>query len=272
MAHVLAERFVFKVRGDCQASIVEANDGSFYILKLANKGNPNLFFNEAFGSQLIGYFHLPMATWMPVLLTDAFIDSNPALWPVGGKYGGRPAAGLHFGSKLVTTKCGIGTYQLIPSTWLSRVTNSEDFIRVLAIDIWSNHCDRRQAIFTSVGQKLHATFIDNGHMFGGPQGTDLSCPRRTMIHDLQLYRDRSMEKILEVWRKRISGVSERTLRSFLESIPGEWYTEYMAGKVIADLLSRRSKLQVLFREAAGVLRTGSSMIVDEFVNSLEPKA
>jgi hypothetical protein len=272
MKHVEAKRFLYKVRGECQAFIVEAQDSSFYILKLANNSNPNLLFNEAFGSQLIAHFQLPMASWMPVLLTDAFIDSNRELWPEGEQSAKRPSAGFHFGSKLITSKHGAGAFQLIPSSWLSRVVNAEDFVRVLAIDLWANHCDRRQAIFTVMGQKLHATFIDNGHMFGGPAGLDQTCPRRAMIYNLRLYQGFPMEQILEACRQQIDDVSERALQTFLESIPREWDSDGLAQKVITQLLLRRAKLPSLFRETSEVLRTGSSAVVNQFVNSIEARS
>lgn len=269
--HAQAKRFIYKVRGECQSSIVELADGSLCILKLASEDKPNLFFNEAFGSELMRHFHLPIAEWAPIVVTNEFIDSAPELWRVGDKRSVRPPEGLHFGSKLVTSKSGIGTYQIIPSNWFSKVENAEDFVRALAIDIWANHCDRRQAIFASIGQTLHATFIDNGHLFGGPQGTDLTCPRRTMIHDLRMYRELPVEEILESWRLRIVGMNEHTLRSLLRRIPAAWYTEPIAGKVIEGLLSRRSKLTALFSEAVQIVRAGYSVAFDQFLSAIEPR-
>lgn len=272
MKHLEAKKFVYKVRGDCQASIVETDDGSFYILKLAGENRPNLLFNEAFGAQLIRYFRLPVADWAPVNLTSDFIDSNSELWPTEGGYRGKPQQGLHFGSRLVTPRRGIGAFQIIPSSWLPRVINAGDFARILAIDLWTNHCDRRQAIFAASGANLHATFIDNGNMFGGTDGKDSTCPRRTLMHDLRMYRTLPVEKTLEEWRHKICKVSEHTLRSFLEVIPSPWYSSEMADRVVTELLSRRAKLASLYAEAIEVLRADPGAAFHQFVCSIESRA
>lgn len=260
------------MRGMCQSSIVEASDGHLYVLKLAGEQVPNLLFNESFGRELLGHFGLPAPQWKPIVVTDEFIESHPDFWFETARRRRRPVAGLHFGSRLVSSKGAVGAFQVIPSSWMARVRNREDFVGALAVDIWANHCDRRQAIFTVAGEGVHAKFIDNGEMFGGSHGRDLTCPRRTMMYDLRIYQGLPVEDLLRGWRDRIVGMSAPALSSLLGGVPAEWYTLEAAERVLAGLLLRRAKLASLFGEAVEILREGSSTHIDQFVSSIESRA
>lgn len=269
MGHIRVTRFFYKVRGACQAPLVEGSDGSLYVLKLSGPHGPNLLFNEAFGSELLRYFGLPSAAWIPLRLDDAFIESHPAMWLKTGRHSRRPAPGLHFGSCLVSPKRGVGAYQIIPSSWVQRVKNRSKFIGALAIDIWSNHCDRRQAIYTKSGEALNATFIDNGHMFGGPAGNDITCPRRCMNFDLSLYRDLRVQQTLERWRKRILNVALTDIRKLSSQLPSEWCAPELVDCTMASLQARRQQLGALFGEADAIIRDHWSLESQSFVKSLE---
>jgi hypothetical protein len=157
MRHVRVTTSYYKLRGTCQASIVEASDGFLYILKIAGAHMPNLLFNEAFGTELLRHFGLPAAAWRPLELDNNFIEAHPEMWFKSGRHPRRPIAGLHFGSRLISSKRSVGAYQIIPSSWMPRVKNRSKFVGALAVDIWSNHCDRRQAIYTRSGKSLEAT-------------------------------------------------------------------------------------------------------------------
>lgn len=271
MGHVRVTKFHYKLGGFCQSSIVESSDGSLYVLKMSGAHMHNLLFNEAFGTELLRYFGLPVADWIPLQVEDEFIQLHPKMWLKTGHHGRRPISGLHFGSRLVSPRRGAGAFQIIPSSWVPRVKNRNQFIGALAIDIWTNHCDRRQAIFTRSGENLKATFIDNGHMFGGLTGDQITSPRRCMNFDLSIYRGLEIGQVLECWRRRIMAVDLTKIHGLSNTLPSEWRTREVVASTMASLEARRQKLEVLFREAEVIIHDHDSLESKEFVNSLAPR-
>lgn len=270
MVHVKVTTYYYKLRGFCQPSIVEGSDGFLYVLKIGGTHAPNLLFNEAFGAELLRHFDLPAAEWLPLELEEKFIEAHPEMWFKPGRHGRRPLGGLHFGSRLVSSRGNAGAYQIIPSSWISRVKNRTHFIGALALDIWANHCDRRQAIYTPSGKHLKATFIDNSHMFGGLTGGEITCPRRCMSFDLTVYKELQIRRTLERWRERIVALDLGDVRSLSKAIPTEWYTPDLIERTLESLRLRRQKLGSLFREVEGIISQPSSLGSREFVNSLDP--
>lgn len=270
MGHIKVTKFHYKLRGYCQSSVVEASDGLLYVLKTSGDNVPNLLFNEAFGAELFRFFELPAAKWIPLQLDDEFIQSNPEMWFKNGHHELRPVSGLHFGSRLVSPKRGVGAYQIIPSSWVPKVRNRNQFIGALALDIWTNHCDRRQAIYTRSGKHLKATFIDNGHMFGGLEGDEMTCPRRCMNSDFAVYRGLHIHRSLERWRKRIVAADLSAIRMLAEELPLVWYSPKLLARTIASLQARRQNLGSLFREATTIVSHPYSLNSSEFINSLDP--
>lgn len=259
----------YKVRGVCQASVVEASDGFLYVLKTPGPKTPNLLFNEAFGSELLTHFGLPAAAWKPLELENDFIEAHPEMWFKSARnVCRRPVAGLHFGSRLISSKRSIGTYQIIPSSWVPRIKNRTKFIGALAIDIWSNHCDRRQAIYARSGENLKATFIDNGHMFGGLVGTETASPRCCMTHDLAVYTGLGVHRLFQLWHKRIMAADLRDIRQLAEKMPLEWCAPGQLDRTLELLQLRRQKLGSLLREAEAILSHKQFWNSNEFVNSL----
>ena len=263
-------RVHYKMRGVCQASIVEASDGFLYVLKLSGTHMPNLLFNEAFGTELLRYFGLPAAVWKPLKLEAEIIEAHPEMWFKSGRHVRRPVEGLHFGSRLISSKSGVGAYQIIPSSWVPKVKNRRKFIGALAVDIWSNHCDRRQAIYTRSGASLKATFIDNGEMFGGIMGTEITVPRCCTAHDFSVYKGLGVGRALEHWRRVIVNADLTAIRRLTDQIPPEWCPTGKTDHTIELLQTRRQKLGSLLREAEAILRHHQGWDSKQFVNSLDP--
>jgi hypothetical protein len=252
---------------------VEASDHQIYVLKLAGSGGPNVLFNEAFGSELLRFFGLPVPQWAALALSDEFIDSHPDVWPVGGNTQLRPKAGLHFGSRLVVSRGSAGAYQIIPSCWAQHVVNAQDFAGVLAVDIWANHCDSRQAVYTHIGrrQSLRATFIDHGHMFGGPDGLRRAGPRAAMTSELRLYNGLEIGTLLSRWQKAILSV-ECELWSLAAEIPESWQPTGGTKSAVEMLSSRREQLSCLFAEAMDILsRQSGSCVTPVATSSIAPR-
>jgi hypothetical protein len=273
MDEVRVRHFFYQLRGISRACLVEATDNNIYVLKMGDTDS-NVLFNEAFGSELLRYFGLPVPEWVALTLPDGFPDLHSGLWP-DHKQPCVPGVGaLHFGSRLIVSDGVAGAYQIIPSKWASRIVNAKDFVGVLALDIWTSHCDSRQAIYSHCGleESLRATFIDHGHMFGGPNGQKHCRPLASMSPDLHLYRNLPIRQLLSRWEDRIEGLDEEPLQSLLARIPAEWYRPELADTVLSRLKLRKRELRPLFEEACSAINQRlSPFSMPKFVSSIAPR-
>jgi len=122
------------------------------------------------GCELYRACGLSVSKWKPLLLTDAFLDENPGSWIQTADGNLRPSTGLCFGSRYLGG-VDVRLLEILPGTSISKVRNRKAFWLAWLIDICSQHVDNRQVLFTEQAKgALKATFIDNGHLFGGPKG------------------------------------------------------------------------------------------------------
>jgi len=267
---VSAVRFFYKLCGSSQPSILQASDGAFYVVKFNGFPGSQALANEVVGTALIRRAGLPAPDWMPIEVSSDFLDQNPALWFSNGDAPIRPRPGIHFGSRLIEASGERRTYQMIPHSWIKRVQNRADFLGMLVLDLWTNNCDRRQAVYLSNGRGLQARFIDNDFMFGGKFGYDRTCPRRAMVHDLSLYSGLWNEDSVQQWLEKFDGISENTIRRIVASVPEEWATGELRRRILSQLLTRRSILPRLLNDARHVLASGYSISYHRPRHATEP--
>lgn len=219
-----AQKFIRKLRGTSEPVLLQADDNLLYVVKFANNPQgPNTLFNESAGSELFHAFGLPTPPWKPLLIPDSFLDRNPGSWLGSDRAPVRPRAGLCFGSMYLS---GHATrlLEILPWSWFSRITNRASFWWAWVIDACAHHLDRRQAVFTEgVPGQLTAYFIDHGHLFGGPNGSD----RRPRIDfrylDPRIYSEID-RKELEAFLRTIPSVAPEELRTRAHALPEEWRT------------------------------------------------
>lgn len=255
---VLAKRHLFKLCGSSQPSIVQGSDGAFYVVKFNGYPGHHGLANEVMGTELIRSVGLPAPDWVPIEVSDDFLEESPGLWFSNGDHSIRPPAGLHFGSRLIEGPGDQRTYQVIPHSWIERIENRADFLGMLALDLWTNHCDRRQAVFLSDARRLYARFIDNDFMFGGKSGSDTTCPRRAMTYDLGIYRGLWNERSVQQWLQRFEGISENAIWRLVASVPSAWADEEIRLHIFDQLRTRRQTLPRLLNEARSALDSGYS--------------
>jgi hypothetical protein len=271
--NVCATSFLYKLRGSSQPSIIRASDGAFYVMKFNRFPGSQSLINEAIGAELIRWFGLPGPSWMRIEITNTFLNDNPGAWFYNERSVFRPHPGLHFGSRLIDAPEDQRTYQLIPHSWIDRIHNRADFLGMLVLDLWTNNCDRRQAVFLSDhNRRLHATFIDNDFMFGGHLGNDITCPRRVMTHDLDIYRGLWDERFLTRWVHKISIIPDDVIREIIEGVPDEWASFQTRQHIFYQLRTRRALLRRLLREAEAVLTSGYSVRYHKPRYATEPSA
>src|SRR6185437_11217154 len=114
---VVAERYLFKLCGSSQPSIVQGADGAFYVVKFYGFPGHQGLANEVVGTELIRSVGLPAPDWAPIEVSDDFLEENPGLWFSNEDHSIRPPAGLHFGSRLIEGQDEQRTYQMIPHSW-----------------------------------------------------------------------------------------------------------------------------------------------------------
>ena len=216
-ASVPAKSFLYKLCGSSQPSILEGEDGAFYIVKFKGFPGNQALINEVIGAELIRYMELPAPEWVPIIISNDFIKRNSGLWFRSEGRSIQPLPGLHFGSRLIEADGEQRTYQMIPHSWIERINNRADFLGMLVLDLWANNCDRRQAVFLCDEQnRLHTSFIDNDSMFGGKFGLEITCPRRAMVYDLDVYRGLWTRQAVKEWIRVVGGISENEICRILD--------------------------------------------------------
>lgn len=247
-------KFLRKMRGGAQSSLLQVEDGNYYIVKLP--GNPQgleVLFNEAFGAVIMRFLGLPVPDWGVIALADEFIDQNPEMWietTTSGRK--RPEAGLCFGSRLVLTSRDETLYELLPRQWFELISNRDDFIGMLLFDMWSRQSDNRQAVFRQDAQtrSIRATFIDQGDLFGRRRLPQRNSARGPSYLDSNIYRNIDIVNIIPKWEARIRSITPSALDDFgyTSGIPSEWYTPSKVECCRAELIERQRSLGLYIRE------------------------
>lgn len=242
-----ATKFQRKMRGGSQSSLLQAEDGKYYIVKML--GNPQgscILFNEALGSEIMKLIGLETPDWCPISISEQFIEDNPGMWfDKAGSQTHRPSAGLHFGSRLVMPRSNENLFEIIPRCWFNSIKNRGSFLGALLFDLWANQTDSRQAVFLQDLEDnfISATFIDQGALFAHDACVP-SKPVRAMYLDPEIYENIDIESALPKWADRIATLSESTLALLIEhaEIPTQWYTPSDVKKLVSRLAERRELL------------------------------
>lgn len=259
-AAVPAAGFLYKLCGSSQPSILQGEDGAFYVVKFRGFPGRQGLINEVIGTELIRCMGLPAPDWVPIAISSDFIERNRGLWFCADGSQIKPLPGLHFGSRVIEAAEEKRAYQMIPHSWIDRIENRADFLGMLVLDLWANNCDRRQAVFLSDGRKrLRAYFMDNDFMFGGKFGFDLTCPRRAMVYDLDIYRGLWNLQTVKKWVHRIDGIGESAIRRIMSNVPDGWANGKLLQDIAEQLRARRAILPRLLNDAENVLSSSYSV-------------
>ena len=251
---------VRKLNGASQASLVATEDGTLYVIKCLEFVGQFGLISEVIGSELMAEMGLPVPHWEPILLTEDFIRRNPKLWYRNrpDSKGTRSEDGLAFGTRLTTSRGRNLTYEILPSSWIERIVNRDDFVGALLFDLWANNCDCRQCVFLTddYAKALRAVFIDNDHLFGGYFANEKTCPRRAMVPISDIYRGVWNEESVSRWQKKIDQIDDMFINHVLAKIPLEWAGSPALTFVTTELSLRRAKLHFLIDEFEDVLANG----------------
>jgi hypothetical protein len=236
---VFVTRHIRSLRGGTQAVLAEASDGHHYVVKFnAGHQGANLPFNESVGSELYRAVNLPSPAWAPLLVTDSFLDENPACRVQTMDGAVRPEASICFGSRYLG-EGGERLLEILPGGSFKRVNNHACFWLSWLIDICANHTDNRQAIFMEdQAGWLNAVFLDHGHMFGGPHGDEQRHFLASRYLDPRVYQDVSRES-LESFLQVVQAIDVDGLWRTIQALPEDWKTD-SALSAVSKCLNRVS--------------------------------
>lgn len=241
---VFLTSFIRKLRGGSQPILAEASDGQCYVVKFTNNlQGLNLPFNESMGTELYRACGLPIAPWKPLLVSDDFLDQNPACWMQTPEGTLRPNSGMCFGSRFLGGE-GIRLYEILPGNLFKRVQNLKDFWLTWLVDICAGHSDNRQSLFReSCSGELNAVFIDHGHMFGGPNGNQKPHSRASRYLDARVYEGTSANITMTI-QGLADNLNTDRLWELSQALPDEWAVN-SARANFASCLDRLSNSRLL---------------------------
>jgi hypothetical protein len=235
--------FIRKMRGGSQSVLIRCSDNQLYIVKFSeNEQGSNLLANEVIGHLLLRAVGLPTPSWRAIYFSEQFILQHPGMWSVSSRGLFPPKPGLHYGSLFVGQEGRSELFEILPGSYQNSISNKADFLGVYIFDVWANHCDTRQPIFRRVGQSrtLKAVFIDNGHLFGGPDWAFPGRRGRSLCIDPRVYPDIKRADI-EAWVTRLRERLAPAIDLLPKSVPTLWYT----GDLEALVAVMRYRLEIL---------------------------
>ena len=123
--------------------------------------------NEVMGSEFLRLLGIASPEWAVITAQHNSMNITPRTRVALRQATTATAMGPHFGSKVPVDPLRQHIFDAIPPRLEIRLTNRHDFLKVFVFDVWSNHQDRRQAIFFRTRSKnFTMNMIDNGRAFG----------------------------------------------------------------------------------------------------------
>ena len=249
--------FIRRLNGSTQSMLVQDDKEQFWILKpKTSVQGPNTLANEFIGSDLCQSLGLPFPHFKIVKVGEQFC-SDPRVFVRGSRGPEMIQPGLHFVSRHLSNQTGRIVLEFVPPALRSNITDHFNLLGMFLFDIWAFHGDNRQALFTSDGNLLRPTFIDNSHLFGGPDGT---CTNPVINgHYLQEYAltmSRECENV-EAWIQRMSEILPDALGKAIEDAPTEWYSgdySHLSQTLLARLQNLSNLARTVFAQLESQLR------------------
>jgi hypothetical protein len=220
------ECFIRNLHGGSQPILVQASDGLHYVVKFTeNPQGPDVLFNECVGTALYRGCKLATPAWMPLAVTQSFIDRNQSCWTKNEGGMPKPSAGLCFGSRFLGWK-GARIFEILPPYDFKRVRKASDFWLAWLIDVCAGHVDNRQAIFVEDARgAFNPFFIDHGYLFGDPKRERmlelkaLCCASRHV--DPRIYPGVSSQQ-LRGFLRVVANLDADRLWQQIQSVPTDW--------------------------------------------------
>jgi hypothetical protein len=208
--------------GGSQSRLVLCDDGKLYVLKMhPSPQGPNVLANEALGAILLQGLGFLVPPWRPITINLNTLSAFPELTMETSHGSQLPACGVHFGSEYL----GGPQYDLfdfIPESY--RIRNGGQVAGIHLFDLWADHHDCRQCVYRRQKQKgdYEAVFIDNGHLFGGPDWSGE--PTVSLKLWSRYFRKPLLSErvVVERWLKIFEARIPELLQGAVALVPPEW--------------------------------------------------
>ena len=250
---------VKRQRGGSQSRLVLCDDGKLYVLKMhPNPQGPNVLANEALGAILLQRLGFLVPDWKPVTIDLKAVHLFPELVMALADGNALPACGVHFGSEHIGHP-RFPVSDILPESYRCKVKNADQFAAIGIFDLWANHQDERQCVYRRLrsGEPYEAFFIDNGHLFGGPNWSE-ETDRSERLFPLNIGQPCLGGPSIERWISAFEGYIPEILQDAVGKIPREWYQDDIAS-LYARLLKRLRDLRRILESinVAGIPRPPS---------------
>jgi hypothetical protein len=262
---IRARKLIRKMRGGAQAHLVEADDGSYYVVKFTN--NPQhrrILINEWLACAFLRYLQIHVPDTAVIELTPEFITASPELYlSIGSKQEPIPP-GLHFGSRMAVHPERVAVFDFLPDKLLSKVENRVEFLGMLVFDKWVGNADSRQAVFfRAKGKKwtplkgetpsrigFFAQMIDHGFAFNGSNWQFQDSPIQGLYFRTSVYDEvRSLDSF-QPWLDMVEHFPVEVIDSAWKEIPRDWMDqdEEALEQLLEALLRRRARVAQLIQD------------------------
>jgi hypothetical protein len=232
-----AYRFVQKMRGGAQSTLVDTGEGCFVVKWSQNAQHRRVLINEAVCSELLRRLGVASPSWSWIHVDRVFLQNNPQIRIERPRGYTAIEPGWHFGSRYPVDPDREAVYDFLPSRIVEKVTNRWDFLKILVFDVWVDNRDQRQAVFfRSANRGLRVEMIDHGHALGF-DGVEW-CSSGELVRDLYpgTWALHTSVQAPERYDQAIAAIREVTreyLTRLCSMVPPEWIQDDAA------LLSRQ---------------------------------
>jgi hypothetical protein len=256
-----ARRYVRKMRGGAQSHLLEADDGKFYIVKFQN--NPQhrrILVNELVSAVFLKHLQISAAPAALIRITPEFLAGNPDIYIHLGSQRIPVEPGWHFGSRHPGNPDTTAVYDFVPDGLLGRVTNLDDFLRVLVFDKWMANADGRQCVFfrahveewhSAPRQAFVAVMIDHGFVFNGPTWELTESPLQGLYPRKLVYEQVGSLKDFEPCLEQVVNFPDEVVDQACRQIPPEWLggEEDQFEQLLEKLMQRRHRVPELVSDS-----------------------
>lgn len=229
---------------------MRASNSQYYVVKFRNNSQDvRILANEYLGTKLGTLLGLPMPEARVIDVSDWLISNSPELTIESYGMPVPCASGLQFGSRYVADPHHTPVFDYLPEPMLSRVSNQQDFHRMLVFDKWTGNSDGRQAVFVKPhrARSYRAVFIDQGYCFNAGEWNFPDSPLRGIYARDSVYEDVTAWESFEPVLSRVEQIELTDLWKIAREIPEDWYRSDADGlsRLIETLYQRRTLVREL---------------------------
>ncbi len=225
------------MRGGAQAHLLEADNGSFYVVKFQeNPQHRRILVNELIASVILRYLQIACPEFALIRLTPEFLKEHPDVYIQLGTRRVAVEPGWHYGSLHPGHPETMAIYDFMPDALLAKIQNRSDFLAALVFDKWTGNSDGRQSIFFRAFLKewfpasgahprkmgFVALMIDNGFIFNGEHWSFSDSPIQGLYGRRVVYEDVQSLDAFQPWLDRVVHFPDMVLDQAIRQIPPEW--------------------------------------------------